>query len=77
MTIRITHRRDKDGRNILFRTTVGDLTPAQIANKIRAGEEFVVGYTSTRVHTVNDDPNYVRSNPNNTGRDDLDTLPTF
>ena len=77
MTIRITHRRDRDGKNILFRTTSGDLTPAQIASKIRAGEEVFVGNTATRVHTVDDDPDYVRSNPNNTGRDDLDNLPLF
>ncbi len=77
MTIRITHRRDKDGRNVLFQTTIGELTPAQIASKIRSGEEFLVGNTSTMVHTVQDDPNYVRSNPNNTGRDDLDNLPLF
>ena len=77
MTIRITHRRDKDGRNILFRTNQGDLTPAQIASKIRSGEDVFVGNTTTAVHTVDDDPDYVRSNPNNTGRDDLDNLPTF
>lgn len=77
MTARITHRRDSNGKNILFRTTLGDLTPAQIATKIRSGEEFLVGNTSTTVHTVNDDPNYIRSNPNNTGRDDLDNLPLF
>lgn len=77
MTIRITHRRDSNGKNILFRTTIGDLTPAQIASKIRAKEEVFVGHTTTRVHIVDDDPNYVRSNPNNTGSDDLDNLPLF
>lgn len=58
MTIRITHRRDKDGKNILFRTIHGELISAQIASRIRAGEVFV-GDTSTRVHSVHDDPNYV------------------
>lgn len=77
MTVRLTHRRDKDGRNILFRTNQGDLTPAQIASKIRSGEDAFVGNTTTNVHTVKDDPNYVRADPNNTGRDNLDNLPTF
>ena len=77
MTIRITHRRDKDGKNILFRTTQGELTPAQIAGMISVGEEVFVGNTTTRVHLVDDDSYYVRSNPNDTSRDDLDNLPLF
>lgn len=77
MTIRITHRRDNDGKNILFRTTQGDCTPAQIASKVNSGEDVFVGNTSTRVHVVKDDPRYVRSNPNKRDSDDLDSLPTF
>jgi len=77
MTIRITHRRDQNGKNILFKTNQGDYTPAQIASKINAGEDTFVGNTSTRVHVVRDDPRYIRSNPNNRNNDDLDRLPSF
>lgn len=77
MTLRITHRRDQEGRNILFRTNQGDYTPAQIASKINSEEDVFVANTNTRVHAVDDDPRYIRSNPNNTGGDDLDNLPLF
>ena len=77
MVVRIHKRRDQNGKNILFDTSVGELTPSQIVQRIRSGETFLVGNTNTEVHTVKDDPNYVRADPNNTGRDNLDSLPTF
>lgn len=77
MVLHIYKRRDRNGKNILFYTSDGELTPSRIAQRIRGGEIVYVGNTNTEVHTVDDDPDYVRSDPNNTGRDNLDSLPLF